>query len=123
MVYIPHPFIPFIASSLGEELYEFFKEIDIIEGVNARSFFGRSGRRASQFAQDHKIATAVGSDAHTRFEIGNAYMELEEFNGPQEFLRNLREAKAIIKGRGWLFSPFSYAILFLSKIQRKDKQL
>ncbi len=123
LVYIPHPFIPFMANCLGEELYEFSKEIDIIEGVNARSFFKKSGMRASQFARDNEIATAAGSDAHFASEIGNAYMELEDFSGPEEFLRNLREAKAVIKGRGWLFSPFSYAILFLSKIQRKDKQL
>ncbi|MCK4649489.1 PHP domain-containing protein, partial [bacterium] len=123
LVYIPHPFIPLIANSLGEELYEFSKEIDIIEVFNARSFFKKSGRRASQFAQDRKIATAVGSDVHFASEIGNAYMELEDFNGPQEFLRNLRGAKAVIKGRGWLFSPLSYAILFLSKLRREDSHL
>lgn len=123
LVYIPHPFIPLIANSLGGELYEFHTEIDIIEVFNARSFFRRSGKRASQFARDNKIVAAVGSDAHTRFEIGNAYIELEDFNEPQEFLRNLRGAKAVIKGRGWLFSPLSYAILFLSKIRGKDKLL
>ena len=123
LVYIPHPFIPLIANSLGQELYGFRKKIDIVEVFNARSFFRRSGKRASQFARENEIVTAVGSDAHTHFEIGNAYMELEEFNGPQEFLRNLRGAKAVIKGRGWFFSPLSYAILYLSKIRRKDKQL
>ena len=123
LVYIPHPFIPFIANSLGEELDEFSKEIDIIEVFNARSFFKKSGMRASQFAQDNGIVTAAGSDAHFASEIGNAYMELEDFSGPEEFLRNLREAKTVIKGRGWLFSPLSYAILFLSKIRRKDKLL
>jgi len=123
LVYIPHPFIPFMANCLSEELYEFSKEIDIIEVFNARSFFKKSGMRANQFARDNGIATAAGSDAHFASEIGNAYMELEDFSGPEEFLKNLREAKAVIKGRGWLFSPFSYAILFLSKIQRKDKQL
>ncbi|HEA47025.1 MAG TPA: PHP domain-containing protein [bacterium] len=123
LVYIPHPFIPLIANSLGEELYEFSKKIDIVEVFNARSFFRRSGKRASQFAQDNGIVTAAGSDAHFASEIGNAYMELEDFNSPQEFLRNLKEAKTIIKGRGWLFSPLSYAILFLSKIRGKDKLL
>ena len=123
LVYIPHPFIPLIANSLGKELYEFSKEIDIVEVFNARNFFRRSSKKASQFAQDNKIVTAVGSDAHFASEIGNAYMELKEFNGPQEFLRNLKEAKAGIKGRGWLFSPLSYAILFLSKIRRKDRLL
>lgn len=123
LVYIPHPFIPFMANCLGKELYQFPKEIDIIEVFNARTMFGVGMKKARQLAQDNKIVTAVGSDAHTRFEIGNAYMELEEFNGPQEFLRKLGEAKAVIKGRGWLFSPLSYAILFLSKIRRKDRQL
>ena len=123
LVYIPHPFIPFMANCLGEELYEFSKEIDIVEVFNARSFFRRSGERASQFAQDNGIVTAAGSDAHFASEIGNAYMELEEFNGPQEFLRKLREAKAIIKGRGWLLSFPTYGILFLSKIRGRDRRL
>ncbi|MCG2675965.1 PHP domain-containing protein [bacterium] len=123
LVYIPHPFIPLIANSLGQELYGFHKKIDIVEIFNARSFFRRSGKRASQFALDNGIVTAAGSDAHLASEIGNAYMELEDFSGPEEFLRNLREAKAVIKGRGWLFSPISHGILFLSKIRGKDKLL
>jgi len=73
LVYIPHPFIPFMANCLGEELYEFSKEIDIVEVFNARSFFRKSGKKANQFARDNGIAIAAGSDAHTRFEIGNAY--------------------------------------------------
>ncbi len=123
LVYIPHPFIPLIASSLGEELYGFSKEIDIMEVFNARSFLKGSSERASQFAQDYRIVTAVGSDAHTRFEIGNAYIELEDFKGPEEFLRNLKEAKAVIKGKGWLFSPISQGILFWSKIRGRDRLL
>ena len=123
LVYIPHPFISLTANSLGKELYEFSKKIDIVEVFNARSFFKRSGKRANQFARNNGITTAVGSDAHTCFEIGKAYMELEDFNSPQEFLRNLGEAKSVIRGNSWFFSPLSYAILFLSKIQRKDKLL
>lgn len=123
LVYIPHPFIPFMANCLGKELYQFSKEIDIIEIFNARTMFKAGLRKTRQFAQDNKLITVVASDAHTRFEIGNAYMELEDFNGPREFLRNLRGAKAVIKRGGWLFSPLSYAILFLNKIRRKDKLL
>lgn len=123
LVYIPHPFIPFVANCLGKELYQFSKEIDIIEVFNARTMFGVGLRKARQFAQDNRIETVVGSDAHFASEIGNAYMELEEFNGPQEFLRKLREAKVVVKGGGWLFSPFSYAILFLSKIRRENRPL
>ncbi|MBU4560675.1 PHP domain-containing protein, partial [bacterium] len=73
LVYIPHPFIPLIANSLGQELYGFHKKIDIVEIFNARSFFRRSGKRASQFARNNGITTAAGSDAHFASEIGNAY--------------------------------------------------
>jgi len=104
-------------------LYEFSKEIDIVEVFNSRSFFRGSSKKASQFAQDNEITTAVASDAHFASEIGNAYMELENFNSPEEFLRNLREAKTVIKGKGWLFSLPSHGILFLSKIRGKDKLL
>ncbi len=123
LVYIPHPFIPLMPNCLGKELHQFSKEIDIIEIFNARAMFRVGVKKACQFARNNKIVTAIGSDAHTRFEIGNACMKLEDFNGPKEFLRNLREAKAVIRGRGWLFSPLSYAILFLSKVRRKDRLL
>lgn len=123
LVYIPHPFIPFMANCLGKDLYQFSKEIDIIEVFNARTMFGAGLKKARQFAQDNRIITAVGSDAHFASEIGNAHMELEDFNGPQEFLRNLREAKAVIKGRGWLFSLISEGILFWNKIRGKDRLL
>lgn len=123
LVYIPHPFIPLMPNCLGEELHRFPKEIDIIEVFNARAMFGVGTKKARRFARDNKIITAVGSDAHTHFEIGNASMELEDFNGPQEFLRNLIKARPTIKGRSWLFSLLSCGLLWWSKIKGKDKLL
>ncbi len=37
---------------------------------------------------------AAGSDSHTRFEIGSAYMEIEDFKTPAQLLKNLKTRRA-----------------------------
>ena len=49
--------------------------------------------KAQAFAQKHGIAQGAGSDAHTIYEIGNAYVEMPEFNGKDEFLQALAQGK------------------------------
>jgi predicted metal-dependent phosphoesterase TrpH len=121
LVYIPHPFIPVMSNCLGKELHQFADEIDIIEVFNTRSMFGVGSKKARRFASQHNIAPVVASDVHVGFELGNAHMELEDFNGPEEFLANLRKAKRVISSRGWLFIPLSYGLLWWGLIKRKVK--
>ena len=37
----------------------------------------------------------AGSDAHTLAEIGTVYVEMEAFDGPQDFLTKLRRSKVV----------------------------
>ena len=78
------------------------EHIDIIETFNARAFFSHDSTRAQLFAQKYSIPGSAGSDAHTLGEIGNAYIEMPEFNGRDDFLQAL--AKGKVSGR--LTSPF-----------------
>ena len=94
LVGIPHPFDIFGRIGLGEKIAEeIVEELDFIEVFNSRSPFLRSSTKAQIFAQKHDIPGSAGSDAHTIGEIGNAYVEMPEFNDKDEFLQALAKGK------------------------------
>ena len=94
LVCIPHPFSVFRASAIDTEtLEEIIEQVDIIEVFNARSILRRSSAKAKIFAQKYGIPGSAGSDAHTPCEIGNAYVEMPEFNGKDDFLDALAEGR------------------------------
>lgn len=96
IVCIPHAFDTFRPSALGEKIVEeIAQEIDVIEVFNARCLLQRSADRALAFARKYNTAQSAGSDAHTPGEIGNAYVEMAEFKGRDDFLQALAKGKII----------------------------
>ena len=94
LVNIPHPFETIRGSSLNGKVIETIAEqIDVMEVLNSRSPFPVNSSKARAFAQKHDIAQGAGSDAHTLYEIGSAYVEMPEFNGKDEFLQSLAQGK------------------------------
>ncbi len=94
LVGIPHPFDAVRGSALNSKITEeIVEQIDVIEVFNARSPFLRSSTKARAFAEKHGIAKSAGSDAHTPHEIGNAYVEMPEFKGKDDFLQALNQGK------------------------------
>jgi hypothetical protein len=94
LVCIPHPFDALRPSALDSRTIERITgQIDIIEVFNARTVFPRYLAKAQDFARKHGIAESAGSDAHTPGEIGNAFIEMPEFDGRDDFL------EALMKGR------------------------
>ena len=94
LVNIPHPFDSFRGSALNEKIVEeIVGQIDIMEVFNSRSPLLRSSAKARIFAEKHGIAKIAGSDAHALPEIGNAYVEMPEFNDKDEFLQALAQGK------------------------------
>ena len=90
LVCVPHPFDMFRGFALGDKmLEEMVEQIDVIEVFNSRSPILRSTTKARVFAEKYGLAQSAGSDAHTPGEIGNAYVELTEFNGKDDFLQAL----------------------------------
>ena len=56
-------------------------------------------------------ATA-GSDAHTLWELGRGYVELQPFDGPEEFLQSLAQGKVGGRPNGlWVHFPSTIAKL------------
>ncbi len=94
LVCIPHAFDMFRPSALGGKIAEEIVEhIDVVEVFNSRSPLLRSSAKALAFAQKYGIVKSAGSDAHTSDAIGNAYVEMAEFNGKDDFLQALARGK------------------------------
>jgi len=94
LVAVPHPFDRFRQSALDSEITRGLAEqgeIDIIEVFNSRTPLYSSSARAERFAKKYGIPGSAGSDAHTIRAIGNAYVEMPEFNGREDFLNALAE--------------------------------
>jgi len=89
LTFIPHPFDTLRSDTLKNISFR----PDIIEVFNARNVFNKHNQKALTFANNNKLLKAVGSDAHTRFEIGKTYNIIEDFNSKKEFLKNLKKAR------------------------------
>jgi len=94
LVCIPHPFGVLGWRGFNSKMIEEIAgEIDVIEVFNSRTPFLWYSAKAQAFAQKYGIPKSAGSDAHTPNEIGNAYVEIPEFNGKDDFLNALVKAK------------------------------
>ena len=100
IVQIPHPFDRFRRKHITEEaLIQVLPHVDIIEAFNARTTLKGDIMRGVDFIRQHTaerdiVPTGV-TDAHTPFEIGNAYVEIPEYEGPVAFLEALRHGRIV----------------------------
>jgi predicted metal-dependent phosphoesterase TrpH len=111
----PHPFDKFRGSALdARTMNEIAGQIDVVEIFNARNPLLRSSRLAKQFAIEHHLPGSAGSDAHAPYEIGNAYLEIPEFKGREDFLQALSRAKVF----GHRANPLSHFSSFWSRLKK-----
>ncbi len=94
LVCIPHPFDHVRLSTIRHQSLEtLLPYIDIIEVFNSRLLLRRHNIKAQRFAQAHGLLASAGSDAHTPGEIGNAYVEIPDFNDKDQFLTALAQGR------------------------------
>jgi len=94
LVCLPHPFDTLRHSALNSRIIEtIIAQIDIIEVFNARSPLMRGSDKANMLAEKYGILKSAGSDAHTTAEIGNAYVEMPQFSGKDDFLQALEKGE------------------------------
>ena len=99
---VPHPFDRLRRESIGKGvLEELAGELDFIEGFNARVTCGRDNHLAGEFARRKGLPCTAGSDAHRAYELGRAYVEMDPFEGREQFLESLCEGRL-----GGELSPF-----------------
>jgi predicted metal-dependent phosphoesterase TrpH len=121
LVNIPHPFETIRGSALKDAMIdEIAADIDLMEVLNSRSPFPANTDKSREFAKAHNIPGGAGSDAHTVFEIGNAYIEIPDFNTPPEFLKSVAAGKIFGKRSGAFVHFFSGWARAKGKLLGKD---
>ncbi len=116
LVNIPHPFDIFRQSALDSSTIEaIVEQIDLIEVFNSRYLLLRSAAKAQAFAQKYGLPQSSGSDAHTLCEIGNAYVEMPEFNDRDDFLDALKKGKIF----GHRTNPLIHFNSLRARVKRK----
>lgn len=118
MVSISHPFDRLRQESMEEEaLMEIIDQVDALEVFNARTIFPEDNNRAEKLALERGLLRTAGSDAHTPFEIGRAWVEMPPFDpeDKESFLVALAQGK--VGGR--LSPPWVHFVTSLVKLYKK----
>jgi len=92
IVYIPHPYDWIRINHIKRMDFK----INLIEVFNGRVIQQKVNKKAVEFAEKNNIIKGVGSDTHNKLEFGRIYNEIEEFNSPKEFLKNMKKAKLVM---------------------------
>ncbi len=116
LVCIPHPFDTFRQSALTNTLLDgLIEQIDVIEIFNARTLLKRYSTKAQAFARKYGIPGSAGSDAHTPQEIGNAFVEMPDFQNNDEFLQALKKGRVL----GHKTSPLIHVSSALTRVKKR----
>jgi len=119
-VNIPHPFETIRGSALKDRFIdEIAADIDLMEVLNSRSPFPANSNKARAFAEKHGIPGGAGSDAHTIHEIGNAYLEMPDFDTKDGFLKAVAQGKIQGKRSGMFVHFYSAWAKVQSRLRRK----
>jgi predicted metal-dependent phosphoesterase TrpH len=91
---VPHPYDIFRRSVIKPDALERVKEtVDAIEGFNCRNIMQRHDDRAKALARSVAKPMTVGTDSHSPWELGGAWLEMEDFETPGEWLDSLKTAR------------------------------
>jgi predicted metal-dependent phosphoesterase TrpH len=101
IVYIPHPFDPMRRNLTESALDALIASglVDAVEVINAKTSLRSLNERAASIADAHDLAAGAGSDAHVPDAIGAAYVEMPDFDGPDDFIAKLRLGRPV--GHYW----------------------
>ena len=96
LVGVSHPLDPWRSEAMGlTHLLSIIEQVDMLEAFNARTTFPSSNRRTLDLARQWGLPATAGSDAHTAWEIGRAYVEMPAFNDKDEFLHSLAQGQIV----------------------------
>ncbi len=116
IVGVPHPFDRYRGSAIRvAALSRIVDDVDVIEVFNARNIKQEDNLRALRYAREHGLLESAGSDAHVHTEIGSAWVEMPDFDTPEEFLESLRQGRV----HGRLTSPFVHLLSTAAKLRFK----
>lgn len=95
VVYLPHPFDTTTRKTAinKNSLTLNVGDIDIIEVFNGRTIKPWDNLKAEKFTKKEGKIMCIGSDAHTKYELGRNYVYMNNFSGRSGFLESLSHAK------------------------------
>jgi len=103
IVYLPHPFDRMHAIPEPATLHRHLAQVDVLEVYNARLLFEAYNDEALRFARKYGLTMGAGSDAHVLQGVGTGAVRMRAFDGPEEFLANLRTAQVLRRPRSLLY--------------------
>ncbi len=95
LTYIPHPVDRNRSHFRAERIVQLAERIDIIETYNPWCD-SATNQAAARLADELGKVTATGSDAHSVEELGRSWMEMDDYEGTQDFLEKLRHARHVV---------------------------
>ncbi|MFA5086328.1 MAG: CehA/McbA family metallohydrolase [Candidatus Paceibacterota bacterium] len=81
-----------------KKLEEYKNMVDGIEAFNARSQSKEGNEKSTRFVKDNDLPMTAGSDSHTPFEIGRAYVEAD-IQTIDELKEAIRNKKIVVRGK------------------------
>ena len=94
LVYLEHPYDEYRRHLSEAAIERIADAIQIVEVFNARCT-DQANARAEDLRATLGAAPGAGSDAHTLDGIGAAFVEMEDFRGPQDFLAKLHDCRVV----------------------------
>jgi len=109
VIVIQHPFDWF--RKPFKDLDSAIKKVKAIEVFNSRCILPSMNKKALKYAKMHNLIQMAGSDAHTPWEIGNAFVECD-CNSEEELRTAIMKRKIALQGKlslplVHLFSPLA----------------
>src|SRR5262249_28033660 len=95
LTYVPHTLDRNRSHYRTERIVELADRIDIIETYNPWCEAGANRAAATLAAELGKVA-ATGSDSHGVDEMGRSWMEMDDYDGPSDFLVKLALARHVV---------------------------
>lgn len=121
LVILPHPCDKLRSSRIKEENLEAVaKKVDIIEGYNSRCTHQIFNKNAQKLAKKFNKPMSAGSDSHTKLELGNAYVEMKDFDlqSPKQFLKNIKTGKIVGRQSTFIVHPYTKTIHIMKTLFR-----
>ncbi len=115
LVGVPHPYDRLGLALRHDEIVRLLPQIGFMEVLNARVLFPGINEKARRLARELDLAASAGSDAHSPWELGRAYVEMPEFEGPGDFLEALRKGEIV----GRRSSPLVNLISLYAELRHK----
>jgi len=119
VISVSHPFDTVRNQHWAEaDLVAIADHVDAIETFNARCLGQAPNRKAASFARQHGLLETVGSDAHSLWEVGQATLQMAEFDDAAGFKAALKDAQQATQLSPPFVHLFSRYAVFFKKLNK-----